>query len=116
MFNIGKSDNYISLGISNPINLTAEKDLFTTYDNVIKGNPDKKITIKYETTTQTNVKIIVYTATGQKIKTIYEGPIYGKNTFVWDQTDDKGSKVKSGIYYIKTEGTVSKVEKVAIVR
>jgi Zn-dependent metalloprotease len=116
MFNVGKSDNYISLGISNPINLTAEKDLFTTYDNVIKGNPDKKITIKYETTTQTNVKITVYTATGQKIKTIYEGPIYGKNTFVWDQTDDKGSKVKSGIYYIKTEGAVNKIEKVAIVR
>ena len=118
MFNVGKFNNYISLGFSNPLNLTAEKDVFITYDNVIKGkdDKDKKITIKYETTKQSNVKITVYTATGHKIKTIYEGPIYGKNTFVWDQTDDKGRKVKSGIYYIKTEGAVNKIEKVAIVR
>jgi hypothetical protein len=118
MFNVGKSNNYISLGVSNPLNLTAEKDVFITYDNVMKGkdNKDKKITIKYETTKQSNVKITVYTATGHKIKTIYEGPVYGKNTFVWDQSDENGNKVKSGIYYIKTEGAINKVEKVAIIR
>jgi hypothetical protein len=114
MFNVGKTD-YIPLGISNPLNLTASKTDFISYNNIITKD-NSSMTLKYESTTNSNIKIAVYTPTGQKVKTIYEGAILGKISFNWDGTDDNGSKLASGIYYIKTEGAINKVEKVAIVR
>jgi len=115
MFNVGKNDNYVFLGISNPINLTSDKNDFVSYNNIINNN-NSAMTLKYESKEQSNIKISVYTATGHKVKTIYDGPAIGKITFNWDGTDDSGSKLASGIYYIKTEGAINKVEKVGIVR
>ncbi len=50
------------------------------------------------------------------VKTLYDGQIYGKMTLVWDGTDEKGKKLPPGIYYMKTEGAVNKIQKIGIVR
>lgn len=116
MFNIGnKTDNYVSLGISNPVNLTASKNELITYNNII-DDKNSKMTVTFNTVSESNIKISVYTPTGKLVKTLYDGPATGKNSIDWDGTDSNGKKLSSGIYYIKTEGAVNKVEKVAIVR
>jgi Zn-dependent metalloprotease len=111
----GITEDTFNLGTSNPINLTANSNSFISYNNIINSN-NATMTLKYETKEASNIKIYVYTATGQLVKKIYEGQGYGKMSFSWDGTDDSGKKLSSGIYYIKTEGAVNKVEKVAIVR
>jgi len=111
----GITGDTFNLGTSNPINLTANSNSFISYNNIINSN-NATMTLKYETKEASNIKIYVYTATGQLVKKIYEGQGYGKMSFSWDGTDDSGKKLSSGIYYIKTEGAVNKVEKVAIVR
>lgn len=116
MFEIGdKTSNYINLGISKPISLTASKDDIITYNNIINEN-NKEMLIKIESKTTSNITVYVYTATGVLVKKIYKGPIAGKMTLIWDGTDENGNKLPSGIYYIKTEGAINKIEKVGIIR
>lgn len=117
MFEVGKNkdDNYITLAFSNPVYLTGSTNDIITYNNII-DKTNKDILIKVETKETSNININVYTSSGLKVKKIYSGIISGKMSFTWDGTDENGRKLPSGIYYIKTEGAVNKVEKVGIVR
>jgi len=117
MFNIGKSTSIFSLGISNAINLSTNKTDLITFNNIISKNGGKTI-VKYDVTKFGNLSIKVYTVSGTLVKTIYNGPVSaGKGSFDWDGTNDSGSKVASGIYYIKAEGAgLNKVDKVAVIR
>ena len=116
MFEIGNKDsNYINISLTKPLSLTGNKDDVVVYNNVIDKN-NKEMIIKIETKSSSNIKVYVYTASGMLVKELYKGQINGKITLRWDGTDQNGKEIPSGIYYIKTEGAVNKVEKVGIVR
>lgn len=116
MFEVGnKEKNYISLGITKPVSLTGSTDNLITYNNII-NEKNKEIFIKVETKTNSNITINIYTPTGMLVRELYKGQINGKITIVWDGKDKDGKDLPPGIYYIKSEGAVNKIEKVGIVR
>lgn len=106
-----------SLGVSNAFNLSADASDIVTYNNILSPSNSQAI-IKYAVTSAGDLSIKIYTVTGSLIKTVYDGPVpAGKGTVDWDGTNDKGSRVASGIYYIKAKGPdLDKVDKIAVVR
>lgn len=106
----------VSLGVSNALNLTANRSEVTAYNNII-GNGGKAI-IKYETRAAGTLSIKVYTQSGTLVKTVYDGAVpSGRGTFEWDGTNSNGSKAVSGIYFVKTKGPgLDKVVKIAVIR
>lgn len=116
MFEVGnKNDNYITIALSSNINLTGDKNELVTYNNIITQS-NSEVLINLESKSYSNITVKVFTPTGNLVKKIYEGPISGKMSLSWDGTDENGKKLPPGIYYIKTEGAVNKVEKIGIVR
>ncbi|MEW5951693.1 MAG: FlgD immunoglobulin-like domain containing protein [Elusimicrobiota bacterium] len=117
MWDLAKASNTVSLGITDALSLTTNKSDFTVYNNIINSS-NSKTYLKYDAQGAGDLSIKVYTASGHIVKTIYKGQISaGKGTFEWDGTNENGSKVASGIYFIKTEGPgINKVERVAIIR
>ena len=113
---MGKN-NVVSLGVSNAINLTADKSDFVTYNNIIKDTGDRVIA-KYDLLSAGALTIKIYTVSGSLVKTVFSGSVSaGKGTIEWDGTNSGGSKAASGIYYIKAIGPgLDKVDKIAVVR
>ncbi|KAF0126539.1 MAG: hypothetical protein FD189_966 [Elusimicrobia bacterium] len=107
----------MSMGVSNPLALSANKSSLTTYENIISPSNSTAI-IRYELLSAGTLRINAYTVSGALVKTIYSGPVpAGKGTVEWDGRNSSGGKAASGIYYIKAEGPgLDAVEKVAIVR
>lgn len=107
----------MSMGVSNPLALSANRSSLTAYENIISPSNSSAI-IRYELLSAGSLTINVYTVTGALVKTIYSGPVpAGKGTVEWDGTNSSGGKAASGIYYVKAEGPgLDTVEKVAIVR
>ncbi|GAB4033667.1 MAG: hypothetical protein Fur0012_13530 [Elusimicrobiota bacterium] len=117
LWDVAKTSNVVSLGISNAINLTTDKSDFVAYNNIINSSNSKTF-LKYDIKSSGSLSIKVYTPSGTLVKTIYNGSVdSGKGTFEWDGTNEKGNKVASGIYFVKTEGPgVNKIDRVAIIR
>ncbi len=117
MWDIAKTSNVVSLGVSNAISLTTDKSDFVAYNNIINSSNSKTF-LKYDVKSAGNLSIRVYTASGSLVKEIFNGNVSaGKGTFEWDGKNEQGKKVASGIYFIKTEGPgVNKVDRVAIIR
>ncbi len=108
--------NVVSLGVTNKLNLSADKAAMTTYNNVL-GAPGAKAIVKYEIQSAGTLSIKVYTQTGGLVKTLYDGTAAGKGAVDWDGTNSNGGKAASGIYFIKAIGPgLDKTDKVAIVR
>jgi len=107
----------LSLGISNSINLSADKSDVTAYNNIITSAGGTAV-IKYETQSAGNLSVKVYTQTGTLVRTVYDGAIpAGKGTLEWDGTNSGGGRAASGIYFVKTKGPgLDKIVKIAIVR
>ncbi len=107
----------MSMGVSNPLALSANRASLTTYENIISPS-NRSAVIRYELLSAGTLTINAYTVSGALVKTIYSGPVHaGKGTVEWDGTNSSGGKAASGIYYIKAEGPgLDTVEKVAIVR
>jgi len=105
------------LGVSNAINLSTNKAAATAYNNIITAANPRSI-IKYDVLSAGTLSVKVYTQTGTLVKTVFNGAVpAGKGTIDWDGTNSKGSKVASGIYFIKVSGAgLNAVEKIAIVR
>ena len=70
-------------------------------------NPETTITFDMPKTANANLS--VYNVKGQLVKTLHNGIAnFGKNTVVWNGTDNNGNKVTSGLYFyrLSTEGKV----------
>jgi len=106
----------LSLGVSNAINLTANRSEVTAYNNII-GSGGSAL-IKYEVQSSGALSVKVYTQAGTLVRTVYDGPVpAGKGTLEWDGTNSNGGKAASGIYFVKTKGPgVNKIVKIAVVR
>ena len=106
----------VSLGISNRINLTADKAAVVSYNNKL-GAPGAKTIVKYELQSAGNLSLKLYTQTGALVKTLYDGPASGKGTVDWDGTNSSGGKAASGIYFLRAIGPgINKTDKIAIIR
>lgn len=106
----------LSLGVSNALNLTANRSEVTAYNNIIAEGG--AAILKYEVLSSGNLSVKVYTQAGSLVKTVYDGSVpAGKGTLEWDGTNSSGGKAASGIYFVKTKGPgVDKVVKIAVIR
>jgi hypothetical protein len=55
---------------------------------------------------QHRLSVVVYSASGRRVKLLYAGPVGGtKSRFEWDGTDEYGDPVASGVYFavVKTQ-------------
>jgi hypothetical protein len=89
-------------------------ELYQNYPNPF--NP--MTTIKYYLDKTTDVKLVIYNALGQKVQTLVNKEQYkGKYQVYWRGTNDQGSKVASGYYFVKLETeNYSKVQKMLLLK
>jgi len=68
-------------------------------------NPFKRSTvIKYQLPRSTHTRLVIYDATGRKVKTLVnKTQLPGYYSAVWDKTDDNGIVCASGIYFCRFE-------------
>ncbi len=106
----------VSLGVSNPLNLTANRNEVTAYNNIISAG--STAIIKYETLSAGDLSIKVYTQAGSLVKTVFDGSIpAGRGSVEWDGTNSNGGKAASGIYFVRAKGAgLDKVVKIAVIR
>jgi len=106
----------VSMGVSNAINLSANRSAATAYNNIITGG--SSALVKYELLSAGTLTVKVYTQSGSLVKTLYDGPVTaGKGTLEWNGGNSDGGKAASGIYFVKTKGPgLDKIVKIAIVR
>jgi hypothetical protein len=108
----------VSIGKSKPVNLIAQSSKFEAYNNVLLKGEGEAV-IRFAATGSGRLTIKAYTQTGTLVKVITDREVYAgeQGNETWDGTNDKGSRVASGIYFIKAEGPgLNKIEKVAVVR
>ncbi len=107
-----------SLGMSNPLNLTAQTAELTAYNNVFNPARGQKATIKYATLTPGRVVIKLFTVTGTYVATLLDADMpAGRGTMDWDGSNVSGSVVASGIYLLRIDAPgIHKTQKIAIIK
>ncbi len=106
----------VSLGVSNAINLTADRTDLTAFNNIIKDGGHA--IVQYNVLSPGDLSIKVYTQAGALVKTLLDGGVpAGRGSVDWDGTNSDGSEVVSGIYFVKGKGAgLDKVVKIAVIR
>jgi len=82
-------------------------------------NPFNPVTtISFELQKQMDVKLIVYNAVGQKVRTLLNGKQNsGGHKVLWNGTNDHGQIVSSGIYFYRlTTENYDKVMKMVLLK
>ncbi|MDP3541546.1 MAG: hypothetical protein Q8T11_03660 [Elusimicrobiota bacterium] len=107
-----------SLGMSNPLNLTASQAELTAYNNVFNPARGQKTTIKYATLAPGRVTMKLYTVTGTYIATLLDADMpAGRGSLDWDGRNISGSVVASGIYLLRIDAPgIRKTQKIAIIK
>lgn len=107
-----------SLGLSNPLNLTATTAELTAYNNVFNPARGEKATVKYATLTPGRVVIKLFTVTGTSIATLLDADMpAGRGTMDWDGRNIAGSVVASGVYLLRIDAPgIHKTQKIAIIK
>jgi Zn-dependent metalloprotease len=107
-----------SLGMSNPINLTASRAELTAYNNVFNPARGQKTTVKYSTLAPGRITIKLYTVTGTYISTLLDADMpAGRGSLDWDGRNVSGSVVASGVYLLRIEAPgIHKTQKIAIIK
>jgi len=110
----------LSLGVSNPLNLSAAGASVEAYNNII-GSGNEKALFRYSVSGSGTVSIKIYTQTGALVKTLTDPMACGNTACTgskdWDGTNSNGGKAASGIYFVKVTGPgLDKLVKVAVVR
>lgn len=118
VFAYNVSGSTASMGLSNPLNLTADKVELTTYNNVFNPSRGQKAVVKYATNGAGRLTVKLYTATGAHVATLFDGDVTaGKGSLDWDGRNLTGAVAASGIYVVRAEGPgLSKIQKIAIVK
>jgi|CXWL01.1.fsa_nt_gi Zn-dependent metalloprotease len=118
IFGYNVSGSTVSLGLSNPINLTASAAELTAYNNVFNPAQGGKATIKYGVTGAGRVVIKLFTVTGTYVSTLLDADMpAGKGSLDWNGRNLSGAVVASGVYIVHIDGPgINKTQKVAIVK
>ena len=74
--------------------------------------------VTFEVPKNTTMEIAVYNLCGEKVKTLFSGPLLsGRHIIPWDGTDERGAWAASGIYFIQARGEeVAAAAKIVLVR
>lgn len=107
-----------SLGLSNPLNLTASKTELTAYNNLLTPGSGQKAVIKYAVSGPGRLTVKLYTVTGRFVQTLYDGETTGgKGTVTWDGRNNLGSVVASGVYVVRGHGPgLDTTQKIVVVK
>ncbi len=105
--------NRLKLATTSPV-LPNRFALLQNYPNPF--NPETIIT--YQLPMNSDVKIVIYDALGQKVRTIISGnQETGSYQAVWDGRDERGEKVGSGVYIYRLEaGSFSAAKKMILIQ
>lgn len=118
VFGYNVAGSTVSLGLSNPLNLTTTKTELKAFNNVFNPARGDKTTAKFDVQTTGRVTIKLYTMNGTLVATLFDGEApAGKGSVDWSGRNLSGSVVASGIYLLHMEGPgISKTQKIAIVK
>jgi hypothetical protein len=103
-----------------PVNPQELPTTFVLYQNY--PNPfNERTKIDYEVTDVAggvDIKVQVFNALGEKVKTLASGRhAGGRFTVMWDGTDERGSKLSSGAYYYRLiSGTFISAKKMIMLK
>ncbi len=75
------------------------------YFLLAEGYPNpfsQNVKIKFRLLNQMDIRLEVFNSAGQRVKTIYQGPLSkGIHDLQWDGTNQSGSRLPSGVYFIR---------------
>ncbi|MFH1221087.1 MAG: FlgD immunoglobulin-like domain containing protein [Candidatus Eisenbacteria bacterium] len=101
-------------GAPEPKSPVHQWDLFQNTPNPVRASAD----IRYAVARAGEVKITLYSATGQMVRTLVaerKGP--GEYNVAWDGTNAQGQRVSSGVYFYKMEASGYKsIKKMLVLR
>jgi len=104
--NDGGTVMFTELQITFPIGDAADDNTITPVASLLNQNYpnpfNPETTISFDMPKAAPATLSVYNVKGQLVKTLFNGTaVYGKNSVVWNGTDNSGSKVSSGIYFYR---------------
>jgi len=104
--------------LSVALNVDVEPGSVLLTDNLFRPNNGTRCRIDVTSYATGDTRIKVYTRTGRKVKTVYDGSSSpGTNTYYWDGTNDDGATVASGMYLVViTAPKVESMEKVVVIK
>jgi hypothetical protein len=107
-----------SMGLSNPLNLSASQAELTAYNNLFNPTLAQKATVKYAVTGAGHLTVKMYTITGRLVRTLYDGDVSaGKGSLDWNGSNSQGSVVASGVYVVRAVGPgLSSTQKIVVVK
>jgi hypothetical protein len=107
-----------SLGLSNPLNLTAAHTELTAYNNVFNPGLGQKATVKYATDSAGHLTIKLYTITGRYVHTLYDADVpAGRGSVDWDGRNISGTTVASGVYVVRANGAgLNTTQKIVVIK
>lgn len=81
-------------------------------------NPAKeKVQIHYQLPISSEIKLKIYSVTGQVVRLINEKRPSGLYSFIWDGKDNQGRIVPNGVYFVRLEcGDNAKTSKIILLR
>lgn len=108
----------VSLGLSQPLNLTTNAPKLTAWNNVFNPLLGQKTTIKYDIIQPGRVKIQLFTLSGSLVKTLVDEEMTsGKGSADWNGKNSNGTPVANGVYLLHMRGPgVSKTQKIVVVK
>ncbi|PIR19584.1 MAG: hypothetical protein COV48_01200 [Elusimicrobia bacterium CG11_big_fil_rev_8_21_14_0_20_64_6] len=118
IFGYNVTNSTVSLGMSNPLNLTATTAELKAYNNIFNPARGQKATVKYATLEPGRITIKLFTVTGTYIATLLDADMpAGRGSLDWDGRNVSGSVVVSGIYLLRIDAPgIHKTQKIAIIK
>ncbi|MFI5346362.1 MAG: FlgD immunoglobulin-like domain containing protein [Elusimicrobiota bacterium] len=107
-----------SMGLSNPMNLSASSTELTAYNNLFTPAQGQKATVKYAVNGSGHLTVKLYTGTGRYVATLFDGDVAaGKGSVNWDGHNAGGNVVASGVYVVKAVGPgLNSTQKIVVVK
>jgi len=109
----------VSLGLSNPINLTGTgAGGITAYNNVFNPLKGQTAIIKYSTGGAGRLTLTIYTVVGERVTTLFDESVpEGLGSVAWNGRNAAGNVVASGVYIVRAKGPgVEDTQKIVVVK
>jgi Zn-dependent metalloprotease len=118
VFGYNVTGSTISLGLSNPLNLTTNLSDVHAWNNVFNPANGQKTTVRYDLTAPGHLTMRLYSLNGALVATLFDGDVTaGKGSVDWTGHNNAGSTVASGIYLLQVQGPgLNKMQKIAVIK
>ncbi len=106
---------YVMVGEDNPGDTPEPEVIITALKNIYPNPFNPSTSIEYTLKDDDFVNISVYDVRGRRVATLYNNyHSAGKETIVWNGTDDRGRSCSSGVYFFKMSTSNKTISKKAI--